>query len=260
MEKINRASLFSLQDKVIIVTGGASGIGRTVANYMAAMGAHIAIFDVSAEKAEGVAAELQELYSGRAAAFACDVTKPEQIEQALERVVETLGVPDVLVNNAGIGLHKFCLDFTQEEWLRVNDVNYNGIFYMATAFARLLIRHGKGGSIINTGSMSAQIVNVPQQQIAYNSSKAGVIHMTHTLAVELADYGIRVNAVSPGYIFTELTAKRPQELRDDWASRTPQKRLGVPDDLAAAYIYLASDSARYTTGSNIVVDGGYTLI
>ena len=108
--------------------------------------------------------------------------------------------------------------------------------------------------------MSAQIVNVPQQQIAYNSSKAGVIHMTHTLAVELAQYNIRVNAVSPGYIFTELTKKRPQDLRNEWARRTPQNRLGTPEDLGSAYIYLASDSARYTTGCNLVVDGGYTLI
>lgn len=260
MDRIDPRALFSLEGKTAVITGGASGIGKCVASHMAAMGANIVIFDVTLDKAAAVAAELAELYGVRAMALLCDVTAPDNIEAALSRAAQEIAVPTVLVNNAGIGLHKPCLELTREEWLRVNDVNYNGIFYMATAFARMLVRRGMKGSIINTGSMSAQIVNVPQQQIAYNSSKAGVIHMTHTLAVELAPYGIRVNAVSPGYIFTELTAKRPQQMRDDWAGRTPQGRLGTPEDLAAAYIYLASDHADYTTGCNIVIDGGYTLI
>ena len=114
------------------------------------------------------------------------------------------------------------------------------------------------GCIINTCSMSAKIVNVPQQQIAYNSSKGGVLHMTRTLAVELAPHGIRVNSVSPGYMFTPMTAKRPQELKDFWMARIPQGRMGTPEDLATAYIYLASDFSKYTTGCDIVVDCGYT--
>lgn len=260
MERIDSGKLFSLQGKTVVITGGASGIGKGVANYMAASGANIAIFDVSQEKAADVAAELEALYGIKAVAVHCDVTEPASIEAALDASEAALGVADTLVNNAGIGLHKFCLDITQEEWLRVNNVNYNGMFYMATAFARRLVKVGKPGSIVNTASMSAAIVNIPQQQIAYNSSKAGVVHMTHTLAVELAPHHIRVNCVSPGYTLTELTAKRPQEMRDRWASSTPMNRLATPDDLAPAYIYLASDQAGYTTGCNIAIDGGYTII
>lgn len=171
-----------------------------------------------------------------------------------------MGTLDILFNNAGIGMHKHCLEVTPEDWKRVNDVNYNGVFYVATAFARFLVSQNKGGSIINTASMSALIVNVPQEQIAYNSSKAGVVQMTHSLAVELARYGIRVNSISPGSIFTEMTAKRPKELRDFWCSRIPLGRMGTPEELATGVIYLASDSAGYTTGCNLVMDGGYTII
>lgn len=260
MKKVNLESLFSLKGKTVVVTGGASGIGRSVAGCMAGAGADIVIFDISLEAAQAVAQEIADCYKNKTAAFYCDVTDPTQVCQALAEAETLTGHLDVLVNNAGIGLHKSCLDLSPEDWLRVNNVNYNGMFYMATEFARRLIAANRPGSIINTGSMSARIVNVPQRQIAYNSSKAGVVHMTRSLAVELAEYNIRVNAVSPGYIYTELTKKRPQELRDEWVARTPQKRLGVPEDLGSAYIYLACDSAPYTTGCELVVDGGYTIV
>ena len=156
-------------------------------------------------------------------------------------------------------MHKHCLEVTPEDWLKVNDVNYNGVFYVATAFARYLVAHEKGGSIVNTASMSATIINTPQEQIAYNSSKAGVVHMTHTLACELARYNIRVNCISPGYMQTPMTAKRPQELKDYWCERIPMGHMGVPDNLATGVIYLMSDSAAYTTGCNLIMDGGYTL-
>ncbi len=261
LEKIDGSRLYAMTDKLVIVTGGASGIGRTVSNYMSSMGADIVIFDVNTQWAEDVAQTLASMYGTRTAAVRCDVTDPADIERALDDVEKEYGRPaNVLMNNAGIGQHKFCLEVTPEEWLRVNDVNYNGMFYMATAFARRLVKAELPGCIINTASMSARIVNVPQQQIAYNSSKGGVVHMTHTLAVELAPYNIRVNCVSPGYMFTEMTKKRPQELRDFWCSRIPQGRMGVPEDLATAYIYLASDFAPYTTGCEIVVDGGYTIV
>ena len=202
MEKVNLEVLFSLKGKTVVVTGGASGIGRSVANYMAGAGADIVILDVSFEGAKAVASEIAKLYSNKTHAIGCNVTDPADVATALAEAETLTGHFDILVNNAGVGLHKSCLEITPEEWLHVNNVNYNGMFYMATEFARRLIAANRSGSIINTGSMSAQIVNVPQQQIAYNSSKAGVIHMTHTLAVELAQYNIRVNAVSPGYIFT----------------------------------------------------------
>lgn len=260
MEKINLEALFSLKGKTVVVTGGAGGIGRTVAGYMAGAGADIVLLDIAIDGAQAAAAEISETYAVQTLAISCDVTDPVNVAAALAEAETLTGHLDVLVNNAGVGLQKFCLDVTPEEWLRVNNINYNGIFFVATEFARRLIAAGRPGSIINTGSMAAKTVLVPQQQIAYNSSKGGVIQMTHTLAVELAEHNIRVNAVSPGYIFTELIKKRPQEMRETWAQRTPQKRLGSPEDLAAAYIYLASNSAGFTTGCNIAVDGGYTLL
>lgn len=260
MEKVSIEKLFSLKGKSVVITGGAGGIGRAVGNCMAAAGADIALLDISLSRAQAVAEEIRRLYDVRTCAICCDVADPVSVAAALGEAESLLDHLDVLVNNAGVGLHKSCLEITPEEWLRVNDINYNGMFFVATEFARRLIAAGRSGAIINTGSMGGQTVLVPQQQVAYNSSKAGVIHMTRTLAVELAEHNIRVNAVSPGYIATELIGKRPQELRDTWVERTPQKRMGQPEELGAAYLYLASDGARFTTGCNLVVDGGYTLI
>ena len=260
MEKVSIEGLFSLNGKTVVITGGAGGIGRAVGNCMAAAGADIAFLDISLPRAQAAAEEIRRLYDVRTCAICCDVTDPINVAAALSEVETLLDHLDVLVNNAGVGLHKSCLEITPEEWRRVNDINYNGMFFVATEFARRLIAAGRSGAIINTASMGGMTVLSPQQQIAYNSSKAGVIHMTHTLAVELAEHHIRVNAVSPGYIATELIAKRPQEMRDAWAERTPQKRLGAPEELGAAYLYLASDGARFTTGCNLVVDGGYTLL
>lgn len=260
MKKVNIEELFSLKGKSVVITGGAGGIGRAIGNYMAAAGADIAVLDCSLSGAQTAAEEFQTLYGAKACAICCDVTDPANVEAALGQVETLLGHLDILVNNAGVGLHKSCLEITPEEWLRVNNINYNGMFFVATEFARRLVAAGRPGAIINTASMGGLTVLVPQQQIAYNSSKAGVIQMTRTLAVELAEHNIRVNAVSPGYIATDLIAKRPEELRTTWAARTPQKRLGMPEDLGAAYLYLASDGAKFTTGCNLVIDGGYTLI
>lgn len=260
MEKMTLEGMFSLKNKTALVTGGASGIGKVVSGYLAAAGADIMLFDIQLEKAEEVAAEIAALYGVRAHAMACDVSNAEEVESCIQSAAEQMGTLDILFNNAGIGMHKSCLEVSAEDWAKVNAVNYNGVFYMATAFARYLVREGKGGSIINTASMSALIVNVPQEQIAYNSSKAGVVHMTKTLAVELAKYNIRVNCISPGYMFSEMTAKRPQSLRDFWCERIPVGRMGTPKELGSAVVYLAADSASYTTGCNLVMDGGYTVI
>jgi len=190
----------------------------------------------------------------------CNVADPDSVEDMVGQAEQRMGHLDILFNNAGIGMHKSCLEVTPDDWKKVNDVNYNGVFYMAAAFARQLVKNGRQGSIINTASMSGMIVNIPQAQIAYNSSKAGVIQMTRSMAVELAPHGIRVNSISPGYMKSEMTAQRPQELRDFWNARIPMGRMGTPYELATAIIYLAADSSSYTTGSNIIIDGGYTVL
>ncbi len=250
--------LFSLKGRLAVVTGAFRGIGKTVAAYLADAGADVALVDLF--DAAAVALELAESCHVRAKAYVCDVTKPQSIATCFDRIQKELGTPDILFNNAGIGPHKDALSMTQEEWMKVIDVNLNGVFYVATEFARRLIGQGKRGSIINTGSMSGLIVNVPQKQASYNASKAGVIHLTKTLAVEWVQYGIRVNCISPGYIATELIANVDPAMRKAWTDMIPMKRMGKPEELAGAVIYLASEAASYTTGANLVIDGCYTVI
>lgn len=258
-EKLSLESMFSLKGKVCIITGGARGLGKGIGEYIAAAGADIVIVDVLQELAEETAKEFANNYGIRALAVACDITNPGEVENTVAFIGEKMGTMDLLFNNAGIGMHKHCLDVTPEDWKKVSDVNYNGTFYFSTAFARYLRAHGKGGSIVSTASMSGIIVNTPQEQVAYNSSKAAVIQMTRSLAVELAKYGIRVNSISPGYMHSPILDQRPQELIDFWCERIPLGRIGCAKDLATGVIYLMADSAAYTTGCNLIIDGGYTV-
>ena len=260
MDKITLEQLFSLKGKSALVTGGASGIGKIVSEHLAAVGANIVIFDIQAEKAAAVAENIANIYGVKTLSMVCNVVDPESVERSVSQAMDQMENLDILFNNAGTGMHKSCLEVSPDDWKKVNDVNYNGVFYVAAAFARHLVKQGRTGSIINTASMSGLIVNVPQAQVAYNSSKAGVIQMTRSMAVELATHGIRVNSISPGYMKSEMTAQRPKELKDFWNARIPMGRMGTPYELATAVIYLAADSSSYTTGSNIIIDGGYTVL
>lgn len=252
--------LFSLEGKVVLITGGAQGIGKAVAEHMAAVGADLVIFDQQAEKAQATAEAIAKEYQRKVIAFGVDVTKPEQIAEAIEKADAAMGKLDLLFNNAGIVLQKPVIDLTPDEWTKVIDVNLNGVFFVAQAFGRYLIARGKGGAIVNTASMSGTIVNYPQQQASYNTSKAGVVQLTKSLAVEWAEHGIRVNSISPGYIFTELTSFVRQDWQDKWKELTPIKRMGKPEELAGAVIYLLSDSAAFATGTDLIIDGGFTIV
>lgn len=252
--------LFSLENKAVLVAGGAQGIGKEVASYMAAAGADIILFDLQEEKAKDTAKEIEEKYGCKAKAYQVNVTDPENIQRALLEAEEDFKQIDLLFNNAGIVKQKPVVDLEPEEWTQVIDVNLNGIFFVAQAFGKYLIDRKKKGAIVNTASMSGTIVNYPQRQASYNASKAGVVQLTKSLAVEWADYGIRVNSISPGYIFTELTSFVQKDYRDLWVSQTPMKRMGTPEELAGGVIYLLSDSASYTTGTNLVMDGGFTSV
>lgn len=252
--------LFSLEGKVVIVTGGAQGIGRTVSEHLAGVGADIVIFDIQGEKAQETADEIAKEYKCKTFAAGVDVTKPVKVAAAIEKADAAMGKIDLLFNNAGIVLQKPILDLEPEEWTNVIDVNLNGIYFVAQAFARYLIERNKKGAIVNTASMSGHIVNAPQEQTSYNTAKAGVIHLTKSLAVEWADKGIRVNCISPGYIYTELTSFVRQDWQDLWVEGTPYKRMGKPEELAGAVIYLLSDSASFTSGCDMVIDGGFTLV
>jgi NAD(P)-dependent dehydrogenase (short-subunit alcohol dehydrogenase family) len=250
--------IFSLKGKTCVVTGGYQGIGETVAAYIADAGADIAIFDLS--DASGVAERIAEEYGVRAKAYVCDVTEPGEVKQCIGRAAEDFGSLELLFDNAGICLHKAALESDPSEWRKVIDVNLNGIYYVAQIFAKYLTDNNKQGNIVMTASMSATIVNIPQKQASYNASKAGVKHLAKSLAVEWADKGVRVNSISPGYIRTAITALSDPEYQKSWIGQIPYRRMGTPEELAGAVIYLLSDASTYTSGTDIIIDGCFTSV
>jgi NAD(P)-dependent dehydrogenase (short-subunit alcohol dehydrogenase family) len=253
------SSPFNLTDRVALVTGGGRGIGREIVRTLAGAGADIAVIDLDETTAADAAAEVRRL-GRRAEALRADVSDIEQVESMVRSVIGSLGRIDVLVNNAGICIQKPVLEMSPDEWLAVMAVNLNGVYWCSRAVGRHMVERGKG-SIVNIASMSGSIVNWPQPQTGYNVSKAGVIHLTKSLASEWAASGVRVNSVSPGYITTEMTrlAFATPGWGETWTAMTPMRRLGEPVDIARAVLYLASDAAAYATGTDLIVDGGYTI-
>ena len=256
---MNIIDKFRLDGKSAFVTGGARGIGKSVATAFAEAGADVAIVDVDLATAEATAAEIAAATGRRMTAIACDVTDPEQVDRMVDEVVKTYGKLDVAFCNAGICINEAAENMTYAQWSKVININLTGVFLTAQAAGRQMLKQG-GGSIINTASMSAHIVNVPQPQCAYNASKAGVIQLTKSLAVEWAARNVRVNCISPGYIGTDLTLNSPSlvPLIEQWNQMSPIHRLGKPEELQAICVYLASDASPFTTGGDFVVDGAFT--
>ncbi|KGT37330.1 SDR family oxidoreductase [Weizmannia sp. FSL K6-0777] len=250
-----------LDGKKIFVTGGARGIGKSVATAFAEAGADIAIVDVDLKEAEKTARELQENHPVQAIAVQADVTKPGDVKAMTTKILDAFGRIDVAFCNAGICLNVPAEEMTFEQWKKVIDVNLTGIFLTAQAAGKVMIQQG-GGSIINTASMSGHIVNVPQPQCSYNASKAGVIQLTKSLAVEWADKNVRVNCISPGYMGTELTLNSPslKPLIEQWNKMAPLHRMGRPEELQSICVYLAGDTSTFTTGADFIVDGAFTCI
>lgn len=248
-----------LDGKNIYVTGGARGIGKSVATAFMEVGANVAIVDVDIDEATKTAAELDAAHDGRSFAIACDVTVPEQVDAMVAKVVEEFGSLDVAFNNAGICMNIPAEEMTPAQWAKVININLTGIFLTAQAAGKVMLKQGHG-SIINTASMSAHIVNVPQPQCSYNASKAGVIQLTKSLAIEWAKRGVRVNCISPGYIGTDLTlsSESLKPLIAQWNAMAPMGRLGKPEELQSICVYLAGDTSTFTTGSDFVVDGAFT--
>lgn len=249
--------LFGLKGKVAVVTGASKGIGKTAAVGLAKAGAEVAILCRSEPKEalEGIAAT-----DGRGYWIAADVTDEAAVDAAFAEIARRSGVVHVVFNNAGICIHEDSVDAPAENFRTVMDVNFFGEFFVARAAARIMMERGIRGSIINMASMSGSIVNLPQWQCSYNASKAAVIHMTRSLAVEWVKAGIRVNCISPGYIATGALDEIPEEYRESWIPMIPMARMGKPEELLPALLYLASDASGYTTGSNVIVDGGYTCL
>jgi NAD(P)-dependent dehydrogenase (short-subunit alcohol dehydrogenase family) len=250
---------FDLTDRVAIVTGGGRGIGREIAHVLAGAGARIAVVDIDASSSADAAAELV-AQGARAQAIEADVADIGSVEAMVDTTLSAFGHVDILVNNAALApSNKPLLEDAPESWLRSLRVNLDGVVWCSRAVAPTMIERGHG-AIVNIASMSGLIVNRPQPQADYNASKAAVIHLTRSLATEWAEFGIRVNAVSPGYIATDMTKKGASraDWGDVWLSATPMKRMGTPREVAHAVWFLASDAASFCTGSNLVVDGGYT--
>lgn len=248
-----------LDGKAIYVTGAASGIGKCAAMGFAEAGADVAIVDLNLEGAQKVAEEIAAATGSKTIAIQCDVTKEDQVQAMVDKVVETYGKLDACYNNAGICINAPAEEMTYAQWSKVIDVNLNSVFLCSTIAGKVMLKQGYG-SIINTASMSGHIVNVPQPQCAYNASKAGVIMLTKSLAVEWAKKNVRVNCISPGYIGTELIMNAPhlKPLMEEWNAMAPMGRVGKPEELQSILVYLAGDSCPFTTGSDIIVDGAFT--
>ncbi len=251
--------MLDLSGRVAVVTGGGRNIGLASATALAEAGARLVICDIDEEVGASGKATLEGL--GHEVDFIhLDVTKPDDVTAAADKVVADLGRVDILVANAGIAINTPGEDTSDADWLRVLDLNLNGVYWCNRAFGKHMLAGGSG-SIVNIGSMSGIISNYPQPQAHYNASKAGVHMLTKSLAGEWATRGVRVNAIAPTYIETAMTRRGMDnpEWYKAWLDMTPMKRVGQPPEIASVVLFLASDAASLMTGSVVVVDGGYTV-
>ncbi len=249
---------YNLDGRVAVVTGGGRGIGFEICRALGEAGATMVVADVNEESA--VAASHALANEGiEAEARALDVTDARAVTELAADIHSRHGRVDILVNNAGTGRNTDAIATTDEEWRAIIDVNLNGVFYCARAFGKYMVERGSG-SVVNLGSMSGIIANKPQPQAAYNASKAAVHLLTKSLACEWASRNVRVNALAPGYVATEMTrpGRENKEWYSMWLEMTPMKRCAEPDEIASAALFLAADASRFITGSVLVVDGGYT--
>jgi NAD(P)-dependent dehydrogenase (short-subunit alcohol dehydrogenase family) len=248
---------FSLQGRTAVVTGSTRGLGRAFAVALAEAGASIVVVGRDGEAAAHVEAELDAV-GARSHTVLGDVTVRGDVERMLAEAVSVFGGVDVLVNNAGTCVHKPALEVTDAEWRQVMGTNVDALWMASQVFGRHMVERG-AGTIVNIGSMSGAIVNRPQWQPAYNASKAAVHHLTRSLAAEWAPLGVRVNALAPGYMKTEMAPVDEPQYQRHWIEDAPQQRYGTPDELGPAIVFLASDASSFMTGSILTIDGGYTV-
>lgn len=249
--------LFRLDGQVAVITGGNRGIGRSIATALAEAGASIVIAARDTDRNAQAVAELREL-GVEAIGVSTDVTSRTSLIELREQVLEQLGRVDVLVNNAGVGIHGDSLTIDDEAWSRVMSTNLDAVWKASQIFGETMLDNG-AGSIVNIGSMSGLIINRPQWHAPYAVSKAGVHHMTRSLAAEWAPKGVRVNALAPGYTKTEIADIDLPKYRHYWIDEVPMQRYAQASEIAPAVLYLASPASSFVTGTVLVIDGGYTL-
>jgi NAD(P)-dependent dehydrogenase (short-subunit alcohol dehydrogenase family) len=253
--------IFSLKGKNALVTGGGRGLGKAMALGLAEYGANVAIVDIDADTAQ-TSAEYIKALGVQSLAIHGDVTVEEDAISSVQAVVDAWGSLDVLINNAGIAILGAAETTSMADFKRVYEIDVFGLFNCSKAAFRPMAEQKKG-SIINIASMCGLTVVVPQEHTGYNSAKAAVIMITKSLAVEWAPFGIRVNAIAPGYMITPPVLKLQEEDPERWKfwmAMVPMGRAGDPDELKGVAIYLASDASSYMTGNVLVIDGGYTCM
>jgi 3-oxoacyl-[acyl-carrier protein] reductase len=245
-----------LKGKTALITGSARGIGKAIAEEYAANGATVIISDVLQDKADETAAELKQKYNVETMAVKADVSKYEEVEALINQITEKFGRLDILVNNAGVTRDNLIMRMTEQEWDLVININLKGVFNCTKAVSRPMMKQ-RNGRIINITSVVGEMGN--PGQINYSASKAGVIGMTKTTAKELGSRGIRVNAIAPGFIVSEMTDKMTDQAKESLTRLIPLGNLGQPKDVAKAALFLASDMSEYITGQVINVCGGMVM-
>jgi 3-oxoacyl-[acyl-carrier protein] reductase len=245
-----------LKDKIAVITGGANGLGKATAILFSEQGAKVVVVDINQKTGDKVVADIKGM-GGIASFEKTDISKSVEVNKLMENVVNKYGGIDILINNAGVLADAQLVKMTEEEWDRVIDINLKGIFLCGQAAAKIMIEKENGGVIINTSSVVGIYGNFGQSN--YVASKAGVIGLTKTWARELGKYNIRVNAVAPGFIQTDIIKDMPEKIINYMKEKVYLKRMGEPEDIANAFLYLASDMSKYVNGTVLSVDGGVVV-
>lgn len=254
-------SIFSLDNKVAVVTGASSGLGVQMAHALARKGAKVAILARRLEKLKKVAADLKSQHQTEVLSLECDVTQEEQIKSAVDQLMDKWGRVDILVNNAGVGGMGAAAEMSLSDWQQVVDVNLSGVYLCSKLFGQIMIEQ-KYGKIINIASIFGRVGNTAFPVAAYHATKGAVVNLTRALAAEWALHNITVNAIGPGFFESEMTAtiKDNQEANQFIVGNTPLGRWGRTGELDGALLLLASDASSYITGQTVYVDGGWTAV